>query len=46
MTYFAVEHHDSIALVTFVRPPRNLMSMAAMTELEGVLGGLGDRGRP
>src|SRR6476619_1034367 len=40
MTYFAVERRDSIALVTFVRPPRNLMSMAAMTELEGVLGAL------
>ena len=40
MTYFAVEHRDSIALVTFVRPPRNLMSMSAMTELEGVLSGL------
>jgi enoyl-CoA hydratase/carnithine racemase len=40
VTYFTVEHRDSIALVTFRRPPRNLMSMAAMTELEGVLSGL------
>ena len=40
MAYFAVEHRGSVALVTFTRPPRNTMSMAAMTELEGVLAGL------
>jgi len=40
MTFFSVEHRDAIAVVTFERPPRNLMSMAAMTELEGVLGEL------
>jgi enoyl-CoA hydratase/carnithine racemase len=40
MAYFTVERRDAIALVTFARPPRNLMSMAAMTELEGTLGAL------
>src|SRR5690349_987636 len=40
MTYFDVERRGTIALVTFRRPPRNLMSMAAMTELEGVLGAI------
>src|SRR5262245_32106927 len=40
MSFFTVERRDAVALVTFSRPPRNLMSMAAMTELEGVLGGL------
>jgi len=40
MGFFTTEHHDRVALVTFVRPPRNLMSMAAMSELEGVLGDL------
>ncbi len=32
-----VERRGRIAVATFVRPPRNFMSMAAMTELEGVL---------
>jgi len=40
MAFFSVERRDAIAVVTFNRPPRNLMSMAAMTELEGVLGEL------
>src|SRR3954470_6314281 len=40
MSFFTTERHDGIAVVTFTRPPRNLMSMAAMTELEVVLGGL------
>jgi enoyl-CoA hydratase len=40
MAFFTTAHHDRIAVVTFERPPRNLMSMAAMTELEGVLGEL------
>ncbi len=43
MSYFAVEHHDRVALVTFTRPPRNLMSMAAMGELEALLGTLAER---
>src|SRR5262249_46115762 len=39
-----VHHHwtltrrDAVALATFTRPPRNLMSMAAMTELEQLAG--------
>lgn len=37
MGSFTTTHHEQVALVTFERPPRNLMSMAAMTELEGVL---------
>jgi enoyl-CoA hydratase len=45
MSFFTVERRDAVALVTFARPPRNLMSMAAMTELEGTLGDLaGDDG--
>jgi enoyl-CoA hydratase/carnithine racemase len=42
MGFFSVEHHDRVALITFERPPRNLMSMAAMTELGGVLQELAD----
>jgi enoyl-CoA hydratase/carnithine racemase len=42
MAYFTVDRRDTIALVTFDRPPRNLMSMAAMTELEATLGALAD----
>jgi enoyl-CoA hydratase/carnithine racemase len=34
---FSIELTDAVALVSFNRPPMNLMSMAAMTELEGVL---------
>jgi len=37
-----VVRHDRIAVATFVRPPRNFMSFAAMTELESVLRELGD----
>jgi enoyl-CoA hydratase len=37
---FEVEQRGAVALVTFCRPPRNLMSMAAMTELEAVLAAL------
>jgi enoyl-CoA hydratase/carnithine racemase len=37
MAFFTTERRDHVALITFDRPPRNLMSMAAMTELEGVL---------
>jgi enoyl-CoA hydratase/carnithine racemase len=39
--WWALERHPpegKVALATFRRPPRNLMSMAAMTELEGLLG--------
>lgn len=31
-----------VAVATFRRPPRNLMSMAAMTELEALLGGVAE----
>jgi enoyl-CoA hydratase len=34
MDHWTLERHDSIALATFSRPPRNLMSMHAMGELE------------
>jgi len=37
MPNWAVERRGAVALVTFTRPPRNFMSMAAMTELEQVL---------
>lgn len=40
MTYFTVTRHDAVAVATFSRPPRNLMNMAAMSELEGHLGAL------
>lgn len=40
MGFFSTEHRGHVAVVTFDRPPRNLMSMAAMTELESVLGAL------
>ncbi len=39
-TFWTVDRRGAIALVIFHRPPRNLMNMAAMTELEGVLGEL------
>lgn len=42
MGLFDVERRGAVALVTFHSPPRNLMSMAAMTELEGVLTELAD----
>ena len=38
--WWALERHPPdarVAVATFRRPPRNLMSMAAMTELEGLL---------
>jgi enoyl-CoA hydratase len=34
MTYWTLERFDAVGVATFTRPPRNLMSMAAMTELE------------
>ena len=42
MTWWTVERRERIALLTFDRPPRNFMSFAAMTELEGVLDDLKD----
>ena len=36
--WWSLEHgSDGVAVATFRRPPRNLMSMAAMTELEALL---------
>jgi enoyl-CoA hydratase/carnithine racemase len=35
--FWSVQRHDKIAVATFTRPPRNFMSMAAMTELCSVL---------
>jgi enoyl-CoA hydratase len=34
MTFFSTEQRGATALLTFTRPPRNMMSMAAMSELE------------
>ena len=34
---WSLQRHDKIAIATFTRPPRNFMSVAAMTELVGVL---------
>jgi enoyl-CoA hydratase len=42
MGHWTVDRRDRIAVCTFTRPPRNFMSFAAMTELEGVLTGLAD----
>ena len=48
MRWWSLERHPpdgKVAVATFRRPPRNLMSMAAMTELEGLLGEVaGDEG--
>jgi enoyl-CoA hydratase/carnithine racemase len=41
-TWWTVERRDAVAVATFTRPPRNFMSFAAMTELEGVLDELAD----
>jgi enoyl-CoA hydratase/carnithine racemase len=38
MGFWTLERHGVIALATFTRPPRNLMSMAAMGELEQLAG--------
>jgi enoyl-CoA hydratase/carnithine racemase len=38
MTSWTLERFDTVALATFRRPPRNLMSMAAMGELEQLVG--------
>jgi enoyl-CoA hydratase/carnithine racemase len=37
VTFWELERVDSVAVATFRRPPRNLMSMAAMTELEALV---------
>ena len=37
MTHWTLEHHGATAVASFDRPPRNLMSMAAMSELEALL---------
>lgn len=37
MSLWTVTRHDGVAVAVFDRPPRNFMSMAAMSELEGVL---------
>lgn len=37
MTHWSIEQDGSVAVATFTRPPRNLMSMAAMSELEALL---------
>jgi enoyl-CoA hydratase len=37
MGVWSVDRRDRIAIATFTRPPRNFMSIAAMTELEVVL---------
>jgi enoyl-CoA hydratase/carnithine racemase len=34
--HWSLAQHGAIAVATFARPPRNLMSMAAMTELEAL----------
>src|SRR5690242_9358905 len=37
MATWSLERRGNVALATFTRPPRNLMSMAAMSELEALL---------
>jgi enoyl-CoA hydratase len=43
MTHWTLEEHGAIALATFTRPPRNLMSMAAMGELEQLVSDVATR---
>ncbi len=40
MAFWSIDRRGPIAVCTFNRPPRNFMSFAAMTELEGALGEL------
>ena len=40
MTMWTLTRHGATALATYDRPPRNLMSMAAMSELESLLHGV------
>jgi enoyl-CoA hydratase/carnithine racemase len=42
MSTWTVARHGATALATFERPPRNLMSMAAMGELEALLQGVAE----
>lgn len=35
---WTLERHDAVAVATFSRPPRNMMSFAAMGELEALVG--------
>lgn len=43
MSTWSLRHEDGIAVATFERPPRNLMNMAAMTELEGLVADVAER---
>jgi len=39
---WSLERHDRVAVATFSRPPRNMMSFAAMGELESLAGEVAD----
>lgn len=41
--WWTLDVTDKVAMLTFTRPPRNWMSLAAMTELAGQLARLGER---
>ena len=43
MKYWSIDSNDGVAVLTFTRPPRNLMSLAAMTELADALDDLAVR---
>jgi enoyl-CoA hydratase/carnithine racemase len=43
MTTWSLEQHGKVGVLTFTRPPRNLMDMASMTELVGHLESLSER---
>jgi enoyl-CoA hydratase len=43
MSYWTLDEKGPVAVATFDRPPRNLMSMAAMSELEVVVQGVAER---
>jgi enoyl-CoA hydratase/carnithine racemase len=43
MSNWSLEAHDKVAVLTFTRPPRNLMDMASMTELVGHLESLAEK---
>src|SRR5205809_263066 len=43
MPNWSLELHDKVAVLTFTRPPRNLMDMASMTELVAHLESLATR---
>ena len=42
MEHWTLDRRGAVALATFTRPPRNLMSMAAMGELEELAGSIAD----